>query len=88
MSDQLAAIKKLYFSASKQTIARDFDEAIDLLKAMPSDEERERAAVFMEGLAEMRAQWSATPAPASGGPRSGAARGRSGRSRGASRQTR
>lgn len=88
MSEQLAAIKKLYYTTSKATIARDFDAAIDLLKAMPSDEERERAAVFMEGLAEMKAQWLAKPGRSSGAPRSEAARGRSGRSTGASRQTR
>ena len=64
MSDALAEIKKLYFSTSKKTILRDFDRAIDLLKSMPSEEERDRAAVFMDGLAQMRAQWA--PAAASG----------------------
>lgn len=54
--DKLAEIKKLYFSTTRATIARDFDRAIDLLKAMPEDE-RDRAAVFMEGLAEMRKEW-------------------------------
>ena len=58
MSDALAEIKKLYFSTSKKTILRDFDRAIDLLKSMPSEEERDRAAVFMDGLAQMRAQWA------------------------------
>jgi hypothetical protein len=57
MSDALAEIKKLYFATSKATIARDFDTAIDLLKSMTSEDDRERATVFMEGLAEMRAQW-------------------------------
>jgi hypothetical protein len=57
MSDPLARIKALYYRASKATIVRDFDEAIDLLKVMTSEDERERATVYMHGLAEMRAQW-------------------------------
>lgn len=81
MSQQtLDAIKKLYYGATKSTIARDFDTAVDLLKSMASEEDRERATVFMEGLAEMRAQWVRRPARASGGPPSGAAPARSGRS--------
>jgi hypothetical protein len=56
--DALAEIKRLYYAASKATINRDFERAIDLLKSMASDEERERAAVFMDGLAQMRAQWA------------------------------
>lgn len=88
MSEAMAAIKKLYFSTSKSTIHRDFDQAIDLLKSMSSDDERERAAVFMDGLAEMRRQWSATTAPASGARRSAASPGRSGRSKAASRRFR
>ena len=51
-------IKTLYFKATRATIDRDFDRAIDLLKAMPEDE-RQRATVFMEGLAEMRKEFKA-----------------------------
>ena len=58
MSDPLSAIKRLYFSTSKATITRDFDEAVDLMTSMANEEERERAAVYMEGLAQMRAEWS------------------------------
>lgn len=54
--DKLAEIKKLYFSTTRATIGRDFDRAIDLLKSMPEGE-RDRAAVFMQGLAEMRQEW-------------------------------
>jgi hypothetical protein len=57
--DRIAEIRRLYFSATKATIARDFDRAIDLLKEMASEEERERATVFMQGLAEMRKEWDA-----------------------------
>ena len=63
MSTPLDAIKRIYFSASPSTIARDFDRAIDLLKTLPSEEERERATVYMEGLAEMRAQWQKKAGP-------------------------
>lgn len=71
MSDALAEIRRLYFAASRATIADDFARAIDLLKAMPSDEARERAAVYMDGLAQMRGQWaggSTPPRAGKGGP--------------------
>ena len=61
--DKLAEIRKLYFAATKATIARDFDRAIDLLKSMPSEDERERATVFMQGLAEMRKEWNSDGNP-------------------------
>jgi hypothetical protein len=54
--DHVKEIRQLYFKATRATIERDFDRAIDLLKAMP-EEERERAHVFMEGLAEMRREF-------------------------------
>jgi len=65
MTDPLDAIRQLYFRATANTIEQDFDRAIDLLKAMASEDERERAVVFMEGLAEMKKQW-ARPTPANG----------------------
>ena len=62
MDDKLGEIRTLYFSATRATITRDFDRAIDLLKSMANDEERERATVFMQGLAEMRNEWASTRA--------------------------
>jgi hypothetical protein len=56
--DTLAEIRRLYFSTTKQTIQQDLAKALDLLKSMASEEERERATVYMEGLAEMRANWA------------------------------
>jgi hypothetical protein len=56
--DKLAEIRRLYFQTTSQTIQRDLDRALDLLKSMASEEERERATVFMEGLAEMRRDWT------------------------------
>ena len=58
MSERLEEIKKLYYKASKSTIERDFDRAIEVLKSMAKEEERERATVYMEGLAQMKLQWA------------------------------
>ena len=57
--DQLAEIKRLYYQATRATIARDLARAVELLKSMSSDEERERAAVYMDGLSQMRSEWAA-----------------------------
>jgi hypothetical protein len=59
-ADKLAEIKRLYFQTTRQTIEDDLAKAIDLLKSMASEEERERATVFMDGLAEMRRDWRGT----------------------------
>jgi hypothetical protein len=53
----IAEIRQLYFKATAQTIDRDFDRAIDLLKTIRLPEDRQRATVYMEGLAEMRRDW-------------------------------
>jgi hypothetical protein len=57
----LERIRQLYYETTRESIADDFDEAITLLKGMSSEEERERAAVFMDGLAQMRAEWRVVP---------------------------
>ena len=56
-NSKLAAIRCLYFETKPSTIVRDFDRAIDILKSMQSEKERERATVYMQGLAEMRKEW-------------------------------
>ena len=56
-ADKLAEIRRLYFRTTRQTIQEDLARALDLLKSMHSEDERERATVYMEGLAEMRAEW-------------------------------
>jgi hypothetical protein len=55
--DKLAEIRRLYFRTTRQTIQDDLARALDLLKSMASEEERERATVYMEGMAQMRADW-------------------------------
>lgn len=57
-SDKLAEIRRLYFATTPQTIQADLAKALDLLKSMATEEERERATVFMEGLAQMRSDWT------------------------------
>jgi len=56
--DKLAEIRRLYFTTTKQTIHKDLAKALDLLKSMHSEAERERATVYMEGLAQMRKDWN------------------------------
>jgi hypothetical protein len=55
--DKLAEIRRLYFRTTRHTIQSDLARALDLLKSMASEEERERATVYMEGLAQMRSDW-------------------------------
>src|SRR5262249_54788667 len=56
--DKLAEIRRLYYQTTKPTIQDDLTRALDLLKSMASEEERERATVYMEGLAEMYKDWT------------------------------
>jgi hypothetical protein len=56
--DKRAEIRRLYFQTTRQTIQRDFEQALDLLKSMSSEDERERSTVYMEGLAQMRNDWT------------------------------
>jgi hypothetical protein len=56
-ADTLAEIRRLYFTTTRETIDRDLERALDLLKSLPSEEARERATVYMEGLAQMRSDW-------------------------------
>jgi hypothetical protein len=56
--DPIEEIRRIYYETRPATIARDFAKAIELLKSLPSDQERSRAAVYMEGLAEMRSEWA------------------------------
>jgi hypothetical protein len=56
--DKLGEIRRLYFKTTRATIHDDLAKALDLLKSMPTEEERERATVYMEGMAQMRKEWS------------------------------
>jgi hypothetical protein len=54
----LAEIRRIYFKTTRQTIDHDFAHAIELLKSVPTEEEREKATVYMQGLAEMQRNWA------------------------------
>jgi len=54
----LAEIRRIYFNTTRQTIQNDLAHAIELLKSLPTEEEREKAAVYMDGLAQMRSDWA------------------------------
>jgi hypothetical protein len=95
--DAIAEIKKLYYAATKGTIQNDLERAIDLLKTLPSEEERDKVAVYMDGLAQMRSEWAqaarggVSPSgsrPRASAPRDAAPRGRSGPSKSSSRRYR
>ena len=53
----LAEIRQIYFKTSRRTIDHDFTHAVELLKALPDEETRAKAHVYMEGLAEMAREW-------------------------------
>jgi hypothetical protein len=71
--DPTAEIKRLYYNATPATIQRDLARAIELLKGMGSEADRERVAVFMDGLSQMRSEWALTARragrPGASGPR-------------------
>ena len=54
----LAELRHIYFNTTRKTIQHDFDHAIDLLKTLPTEEDREKATVYMEGIAQMRKDWT------------------------------
>jgi hypothetical protein len=55
--DPCDEIKRLYFQTTKATIEKDLKRAIALLKTLRTEEERERVAVYMDGLSQMRSEW-------------------------------
>ena len=59
--DAIGEIKRLYYATSRATIQRDIERAIDLLKTLKTEDERERATVFMDGLSQMRSEWGVRP---------------------------
>jgi hypothetical protein len=55
--DTLALIRQIYFKTTRQTIEPDFAHAIELLKGLETEEEREKATAYMHGLSELRKEW-------------------------------
>ena len=62
--DAVAEIKRLYYATTKSTIQKDLDKAIDLVKTLNTEEEREKVSVFMDGLSQMRSEWGVNPSSA------------------------
>ena len=54
----LEQIRRIYFKTTKQTIEHDLAHAIELLKTLDSEDDREKATVFMDGIAQMRSEWA------------------------------
>jgi hypothetical protein len=54
----LAQIRTIYFKTTRRTIEHDLVHAIELLKTLPTEDERDKAAVYMDGLAQMRSEWA------------------------------
>jgi hypothetical protein len=70
----IAEIRRIYFKTTRQTIEHDFAHAIELLKSLPSEEDRERATVYMEGIAQMRKDWAGRSGKSGRSGRSGKSR--------------
>jgi hypothetical protein len=66
MPTPIDSIRTLYFNTTKSTVQKDLDRAIDLFKTLKSEDDREKAAVFMDGLSQMRSEWGVRPASAAG----------------------
>ena len=56
--DTLELIRRIYFKTTRQTIEHDFAHAIELLKGLETEEEREKATAFMHGISELRKEWT------------------------------
>ena len=50
-------IKRLYYDASRKSIERDLREAIEIFKVLRDEPTRATAAVYMDGLSQMRSEW-------------------------------
>jgi hypothetical protein len=55
----LELIRRIYFKTTRQTIEHDFAHAIELLKSLETEEDREKATAYMHGIAELRKEWIA-----------------------------
>lgn len=56
-------ITRLYYQATRATIQRDLARAVELLKSLDSEQARERVAVYLDGLSQMRSEWAASTRP-------------------------
>ncbi len=61
--DTLELIRRIYFKTTRQTIENDFAHAIELLKSLETEEEREKATAYMHGISELRKEWAPKKKP-------------------------
>ena len=54
---KIEEIKQLYFRTTERTVERDLTRAVAILKTLPDEGSRARAAVYMDGLSQMRSEW-------------------------------
>ena len=54
---EINEIQHLYDRATAATVEPDLTRAVEILKTLPDEDTRERAAVFMDGLSQMRSEW-------------------------------
>jgi hypothetical protein len=57
-TEAIAEIRRIYFTTSKKTIDNDLAHAIEMLKSIPDEDTRDRAAVYMDGLQQMKNEWT------------------------------
>ncbi len=62
-ADEIAEIRRIYFATTQNTIQRDLERAIDILKSLNDDDERGKASGYMEGLNELRKEWKGQREP-------------------------
>ncbi len=53
----LESIRRLYFQTTEATVERDLARAIGLFKTLTDEPSRQQAAVYMDGLSQMRSEW-------------------------------
>ena len=56
-NNPIEKIKRLYYRTTEETVERDLAQAVELLKSLPDEASRARAAVYMDGLSQMRSEW-------------------------------
>ena len=53
----IESIRRLYFQTTETTVERDLAQAIELFRTLPDERSRQQAAVYMDGLSQMRSEW-------------------------------
>ncbi len=53
----IESIRRLYFRTTETTVERDLAQAIELFRTLPDERSRQQAAVYMDGLSQMRSEW-------------------------------